>query len=77
LVSYSSQEIVSKSINLLVPQDRSGEMITILAAARGAVADFETTRIHQDGTLFPASRPSHHCATTVARSSAPQSSTAT
>ena len=53
----SSQEIVGKSINLLVPQDRSGEMITILAeiSAGRAVADFETTRIHRDGTLFPAS----------------------
>jgi len=52
---YSSQEIVGKSINMLVPQDRSGEMITILAeiSAGRAVADFETTRIHRDGTLSP------------------------
>ena len=55
MFGYSSQEIVGKSINMLVPQDRSGEMITILAeiSAGRAVADFETTRIHRDGTLSP------------------------
>ena len=57
MFGYSGQEIIGKSIKMLVPQDRFGEMITILAqiSAGRAVADFEATRIHRDGSLFPAS----------------------
>ncbi len=57
MFGYSSEEIVGRSIDLLVPQDRAGEMITMLAeiSAGRAVCDFETTRIRKDGTVFPAS----------------------
>jgi PAS domain S-box-containing protein len=57
LFGYSSEEIVGKSIGLLVPQDRASEIITMLAeiSAGRAVCDFETTRLRKDGTLFPAS----------------------
>jgi PAS domain S-box-containing protein len=57
MFGYSSKEIVGKHIDLLVPQDRAGEMISILAkisAGRG-VDNFETIRIRKDGTVFPVS----------------------
>jgi PAS domain S-box-containing protein len=57
MFGYSSEEIVGKHINLLVPQDRTGEMISILAkiSAGRPVNNFETIRIRTDGTVFPVS----------------------
>src|SRR5450631_329799 len=57
MFGFSSEEMVGKSIDLLVPQDLASEMITMLAeiSAGRAVSDFETTRIRSDGTPFPAS----------------------
>ena len=46
MLGYSRQEIVGKSIEFLVPEDRTGEMNTILAriGAGQPVERFETTR---------------------------------
>jgi PAS domain S-box-containing protein len=57
MFGYSSQEIVGKHINLLVPRDRAGEMISILAkiSAGRPVGNFETIRIRKDAAVFPVS----------------------
>src|SRR5674476_297330 len=57
MFGYSSQEIVGKPIDLLVPKDRAGEMISVLAqiSAGRPVKHCATTRIRKDGTLFPVS----------------------
>ena len=57
MFDYSSGEIVGEPIDLLVPQDRTGEMISILAkiSAGRAVDNFETIRARKDGTVFPVS----------------------
>jgi len=55
MLGYSRQEIVGKSIEFLVPEDRTGEMHTILARIRAGqlVERFETIRVRKDGTAFP------------------------
>jgi diguanylate cyclase (GGDEF)-like protein/PAS domain S-box-containing protein len=55
MLGYSRQEIVGKSIEFLVPEDRTGEMHTILAriGAGQLVERFETIRVRRDGTVFP------------------------
>jgi PAS domain S-box-containing protein len=55
MLGYSRQEIVGKSIELLVPEDRTGEMNAILARIRAGqlVERFETIRVRKDGTVFP------------------------
>jgi PAS domain S-box-containing protein len=57
MFGYSSKEIVGKHIGLLIPADRGGEMISILAkvSAGHPVHNFETLRIRKDGTVFPVS----------------------
>src|SRR5664280_862399 len=57
MFGYSSQEIVGKHINSLVPRDRAGEMISILAkiSAGRPVGNFETIRIRKDAAVFPVS----------------------
>jgi diguanylate cyclase (GGDEF)-like protein/PAS domain S-box-containing protein len=57
MLGYSRQEIVGKSIDLLIPGDRTGEMNAILAKIRAgqAVEGFETIRVRKDGTAFPVS----------------------
>jgi len=57
MFGYSSQEIVGKRIDLLIPKDRAGEMISILAkiSAGRPVDNFETIRVRKDGTVFPVS----------------------
>ena len=57
MFGYSSQEIVGKPINLLVPEDRAGEMISIVAkiSVGRPVDNFETIRVRKDGTVFPVS----------------------
>jgi len=57
MFGYSSDEIVGKSINLLLPEERSGEILSTLASisAGKAVTDFETTCICKDGKMLTVS----------------------
>jgi PAS domain S-box-containing protein len=57
MFGYSSRQIVSKPIDLLIPEDRAGEMISILAkiSAGRPVDNFETVRVRADGTVFTVS----------------------
>ena len=54
---YSSTEIVGQRADLLIPHDRAGETLTILAkiSAGHAVVNLETIRIRKDGRAFPVS----------------------
>jgi PAS domain S-box-containing protein len=55
IYGYSSEEMLGTSIDQLSPEDRTGEMISILAriGASEDVEPFETLRVHKDGTVFP------------------------
>jgi len=57
MYGYSEQEIIGKSITLLVPQGRTGESDAIQAMIRAGqlFENFETLRVRKDGTVFPAS----------------------
>jgi diguanylate cyclase (GGDEF)-like protein/PAS domain S-box-containing protein len=57
MLGYCSEEIVGKSIDLLIPADRPDEMNTILARVRAGqlVERLETIRVRKDGTVFPVS----------------------
>jgi len=57
MYGYSSEEIVGKPINLLIPEDRTGEIEAILAriSAGRPVEHLETIRVRRDGTVFPVS----------------------
>jgi len=57
MFGYSSVEIVGKAINVLTPEDRAGERISVLAkiSAGHPVENLETIRIRKDGTVFPVS----------------------
>ncbi|HEX7536753.1 MAG TPA: PAS domain S-box protein [Dermatophilaceae bacterium] len=57
MFGYSGEEIVGQPIDLLSPDDRGGETISILAkiSAGRPVRDFETERVRKDGTVFPVS----------------------
>jgi PAS domain S-box-containing protein len=57
LYGYSSEEAVGKHVDLLSPQDRTGEIISVLARVRNGevVESFETDRVRKDGTAFPVS----------------------
>jgi PAS domain S-box-containing protein len=57
MYGYSSEEIIGKSIELLSPQDRTGEMNTILARVKAGrhVDHLETVRIRKDGTAITVS----------------------
>ena len=57
MYGYSSEEIVGKPINLLIPEDRTGEIEAILAkiSAGQPVEHLETIRVRRDGTVFPVS----------------------
>ncbi len=57
LYGYTAEEIVGKSVSLLVPPDRPQEVADILAKiCRGeAVEHFESVRVHRDGHLVPVS----------------------
>ncbi|HEX7536663.1 MAG TPA: PAS domain S-box protein, partial [Dermatophilaceae bacterium] len=57
MYGYTSEEIVGKCIDLLVPPDRAGETISILArlSAGKPVRNFETVRLRKDGTPFTVS----------------------
>jgi PAS domain S-box-containing protein len=55
MYGYSSEEIVGKSINLLIPEDRIGEIEAILVkiSAGRPVEHLETVRVRRDGTAIP------------------------
>ncbi len=55
LYGYSSEKIVRRSVNLLSPKDRTGEITTILAKISEGrpVNDFETLCARKDRTTFP------------------------
>jgi len=57
MYGYSSEEIVGKPIDLLIPEDRTGEIEAILAkiSAGLPVEHLETIRVRRDGTAFPVS----------------------
>jgi len=57
LYGYSGDEIVGKSISLLIPGDRTRDIAAILDRMNQgqAVKDFETMRVRRDGTEFPVS----------------------
>src|SRR5664280_2959876 len=55
MYGYSSQEMLGQSIDRLSPEDRTGEMMLILARIKAGqpVEHFETERVRKDGTVFP------------------------
>ena len=57
MFGYTAEEVVGRSIRLIIPADRQGEEDTVLAeiSAGRAVTHYETIRQHRDGTLFPVS----------------------
>ena len=57
MYGYSGQEILGRSISLLIPGGRAGEIATILDRINEgqAVEGFETMRVRRDGTEFPVS----------------------
>jgi PAS domain S-box-containing protein len=57
LYGYSGQEIVGKSIEVLSPRERTGEIKAIMARIKAGehVEQLETIRIRKDGTVFPVS----------------------
>jgi len=54
---YSAEDALGKSIGLLIPDDRTGEVGAILARiiAGQAVENFETMRLRRDGMMIPVS----------------------
>jgi PAS domain S-box-containing protein len=57
MYGYSSREVIGRSIELLCPVDRRGEIKCILAKIRDGqpVERLETQRVTRDGTVFPVS----------------------
>jgi PAS domain S-box-containing protein len=57
IYGYSSEEVVGKNMDALIPQDRASEMKTILAKVRAgqAVDHLETIRIRKDGEAITVS----------------------
>ena len=57
MYGYRGQEIIGRSVELLTPWDRTGEMTAILARIRASehLDPFETMRVRKDGTVFAAS----------------------
>jgi PAS domain S-box-containing protein len=56
LYGYSGKEVVGRSSDSLVPEERTGELKTILDDVRAGqtVENLETVRVRKDGTTFPA-----------------------
>jgi PAS domain S-box-containing protein len=56
LYGYSGKEVVGRSSDSLVPEDRTGELKAILDDVRAGqtVENLETVRARKDGTTFPA-----------------------
>jgi PAS domain S-box-containing protein len=57
MYGYSSEEIVGKSIDRLIPEGQMAEMAAVVAKVRAGehVERVETIRIRKDGTVFPVS----------------------
>jgi PAS domain S-box-containing protein len=57
MYGYSSKEIIGRSIDLLVPEDRVEELETLVTKINAGVAveRLETVRLRRDGTRFPVS----------------------
>jgi diguanylate cyclase (GGDEF)-like protein/PAS domain S-box-containing protein len=57
MYGYCSEEIIGRSVELLSPEGREGEVRTILAQIRSGqrVDNFETIRVRKDGRVFPVS----------------------
>jgi diguanylate cyclase (GGDEF)-like protein/PAS domain S-box-containing protein len=57
MYGYASEEIVGRSIELLSPTDRTGEIVAMLAEIKAGehIDHFETVRVRKDGTEFPVS----------------------
>jgi PAS domain S-box-containing protein len=57
ILGYSSQEIIGKSADVLIPKDRPGEAKAIGAkvSAGKSVEHLETTRVRKDGAVIPVS----------------------
>jgi PAS domain S-box-containing protein len=57
ILGYSSQEIIGKSVDVLIPEDRAAEAKAILEKAKAGkpVEHLETTRVRKDGTMLPVS----------------------
>jgi PAS domain S-box-containing protein len=56
MYGHRGKEIIGRSVELLTPWDRTGEMTAILARIRASehLAPFETMRVRKDGTVFAA-----------------------
>ena len=57
MYGYSSRETIGKSLSLLVPVDRAGELTDVLAKIRAGkhVKHLETNRVRKDGTIVSVS----------------------
>ena len=57
MFGYSGAEVIGKSADLLIPEDRIDEMIAILAkvSAGEAVDHLQSIRVRKDATVFPVS----------------------
>jgi len=57
MYGYSSQEVIGRSIDIIIPVERPGEMKAILARIRSGrhVDHFETVRVRKDGTTVAVS----------------------
>jgi PAS domain S-box-containing protein len=57
ILGYSSDEIIGKSADVLIPEDRAGEVKAIGAKVRAGepVEHLETTQVRKDGTVIPVS----------------------
>ena len=55
MYGYSREEMIGQSIELLCPQERTGEIETILARIKTGlfVEHLETIRVRKDGAVFP------------------------
>jgi PAS domain S-box-containing protein len=56
MYGYSGQEVIGKSIDLLIPEDRHSEIEAVLSKIKGGQHQrLDTIRVRRDGTAFPAS----------------------
>jgi diguanylate cyclase (GGDEF)-like protein/PAS domain S-box-containing protein len=57
LYGYAAEEVLGKSVSIIIPPERSGELADILARVRRGdrVDHFETTRVRKDGSRFEVS----------------------
>ena len=57
IYGYSSGEMVGRSVELICPEDRAGEVIAVLAKVKAGehVDCFETSRVRKDGTAVTVS----------------------